>query len=90
MGRTEGKNGSFLAKKDENPPTFFIHDPLENLKKREEGQEIIPKFMIVYIYHCYCIVGHSLGALMYLKPKTLSNVYLNSFLQLHQKIQVSG
>ena len=29
---------------------------------------------MLYICHCYCITGHSLGALMYLKPKTLNNV----------------
>ena len=30
-----------------------------------------------YIRYCYCIAGHSLplGALMYLKTKTLQNVY---------------
>ena len=36
-----------------------------------------------YICKCYCIAGHSLkslGALMYLKPKTLNNVHLSGWL----------
>ena len=50
MGRTEGKNGSFIAitYKDENPSKFFFfHDPLE--KKRRP--EAMPKFLIVM---CIC------------------------------------
>ena len=41
------------------------------------------------MYICYSIAGHSLGALMYLKTKTLKNVHLISFIQLLQNVQVS-
>ena len=51
----------------------------------------MPKFLIVM---CICgifatvtvrIAGHTLGALMYLKTKTLKDVHLSSFLQLLRK-----
>ena len=44
----------------------------------------MPKFLIAmwYICYSYIIAGHSLGALMYLKTKTLQNVHLSSFIQL--------
>ena len=65
-------------------------------KKRPDvgGYAQISDFFVhmwyMYICYCYCIAGHSLGALMYLKTKTLRlrNVYdLSSFLELLQKIQ---
>ena len=40
MGRTEGKNGTFIATvyKDENPSKFFFfHDPLVDLKTEARG-----------------------------------------------------
>ena len=37
-----------------------------------------------------CIAGHSLSALMYLKTQTQQRHHLSSFLQLLQKVQVSG
>ena len=43
-----------------------------------------------YIFYCYCIAGHSLGALMYLKTKIINISHLRGFLQLLQKNQVSG
>ena len=50
----------------------------------------MPNFLIVmwYICYCYIIAGLSLGALMYLKNKTLQNVHLSSFIQLLKKVQV--
>ena len=46
----------------------------------------MPKFLIVMCYICYCyiIAGRLLGALMYLKTKTLQNVGLplSSFIHL--------
>ena len=60
--------------------------PFVDLKKmqREAGDyaRLLCAYMW-YIFHCYCITGHtlkSLGALMYLKPKTLNNIYLSSWL----------
>ena len=55
-----------------------------DLKKRKERQEIMPDWYVHVVYLpllLYC--GHSLkslGALMYLKPKTLINVHLSSWL----------
>ena len=71
---------------------FFFHDPLVDLKKVQEGPEDMAKFLIFmwYICYCYIIAGRSLGALMYLKNKTLQNVHLTSFMQLLQNVQVSG
>ena len=45
----------------------------------------MPKFLIAmwYICYSYIIAGHSLGALMYLKTKTL---HLSSFIQLLEKV----
>ena len=40
-------------------------------------------------YFC-CIVGHSLGVLMDLKIEILNIFHHRSFLQLLQKVQVSG
>ena len=45
---------------------------------------------IWYICYCWCIAGHSLDALMYLKTKTLNIIHLHNFLQLLQKVHVSG
>ena len=79
MGRTEGQNGSFFK-----PSIFFIfHDPLVDL-----GAACYVHMW--YICYYYCIAGHSLGALMHLKTKTLNDVHLRSFVQLLQKVQVSG
>ena len=55
----------------------------------------MPKFLIVMCIcgifaTVKCIAGHSLGALMYLKTKTQQRHDLSSFLQLLQKVQVSG
>ena len=48
---------------------------------------------IWYICYCYCIAGHSLGALVYLKTKlklkTKQQRHLSSFFQLPKKVQVS-
>ena len=73
--------------------------PLGLKKKDEEGPEIMPEFLIVlciYMYVVYLllllyIVGHSLGAFMYLETKNInifhkSRVYFNCF----KKFQVSG
>ena len=44
MGRTEGKNGSFVSHKDENlSKFFFFHYSLVN----DQGPESMPKFLIV-------------------------------------------
>ena len=65
-------------------------------KKFEEGLKTMPKFLIVvciimwYICHHDCIAGHSLGTLLYPKTKNLNTIHLRSFLQLLQKVQVSG
>ena len=63
-------------------------------KKDNQGPEAIAHISDCYVHmwyisYCCCIVGHSLGALMYLKTKTLWNIHLSSFLQLLQKAQVS-
>ena len=56
----------------------------------------MPKFLIVMCIcgifaTVKCIAEHSLGALMYLKTKTqCEGHHLSSFLQLLQKVQVSG
>ena len=44
--------------------------------------------MVYLLLLLYC--GHSFGALMYLKTKTLSNVHPSTFLLLLQKVQLSG
>ena len=43
----------------------------------------MPNFFIVmwYICYCYTFAGHSLGALMHLKTKTLQNVHISSSIQ---------
>ena len=71
MGRTEGKNGSFMAIRDENPSKFFFfHDPLVDLKKKKKsgarGYAQISDRYVMYLL-CYSIAVHSFGALMYLK-----------------------
>ena len=55
----------------------------------------MPKFLIAMCIcgifaTAKCIAGPSLGALMYLKIKTQQRHHLSSFLQLLQKLQVSG
>ena len=48
----------------------------------------IIRYVVYLLLLLYC--GHSFGALMYLKTKTLSNVLPSSFLPLLQKVQLSG
>ena len=65
MGRTEGKNGSFMAIRMRILKKNSSMSPSWTWKL---GPEAMPKFLIVVIYLlCYSIAGHSLGALMYLK-----------------------
>ena len=75
----------FLNHKDKSPSiSIFFYDLLVDLKK---------KMLYVhmwYIFYCYCIAGHSLGTLMYLKTKIINISHLRGFLQLLQKVQVSG
>ena len=51
MGHTEGKNGSFLAKRMTIHKKFFFYDRLVDLKKGKEGLEAMHKFLIVM---CIC------------------------------------
>ena len=88
-GATRVKKWKFRSHKDGDPSTFvFFHDPL--VEKKNYAQISDCYVHIWYICYCYCIAGHSLGALMHLKTKTLRNVHLSSFLQLLPKGQVSG
>ena len=51
MGRTDGKNGNFVAIRMKiHQIVFFFHDSLD-LKKRKEELEAMPKFLIVM---CIC------------------------------------
>ena len=95
MGRTEGNNGSFLAIR------MKIHRNLSSsltpsctqkkIKKGQDYAQISDWYMHMwYICYCYCNAGNSFGALMYLRAKTLKNVHHRIFLQLLQKVQVSG
>ena len=62
VGAHRGEKLKFLSRKNENP---IFHDT-----GRTFGQRLVfagmPKFLIVlrmwYIWYCYCIAGHSLGA----------------------------
>ena len=70
------KNGSFIAiglgmKIHQN--MFFSMTP--SWKNDKERPEVMPKFLIVmwYICYCYIIAWCSLCALMYLKTETLQN-----------------
>ena len=69
MGRTEGKNESFMditLYKDENlSKKIFFNDPLVDLSGAG-GYAQISDCYVMYLL-CYSIAGHSLGALMYLK-----------------------
>ena len=69
----------------------FSSSMIPSWKKRPEarGYAQISDYYVYMWYICYwyCITGHSLGALIYLKTKTQ---HLSSFLQLLQKVQVSG
>ena len=94
MGRTEGKNGSFSAKRMTIHKKIFFHDPVVDLKKGKEGPEAIYKFLIVM---CICgrfatitVLRGTHCALLYLKTKTLNIIHFRSFLGLFQKVQVSG
>ena len=72
MGRTEGKNGSFMAMR------MRIHQKLCS-SLTPSGPEAMPKFLIVmciygvFAKYCFCIAGHSLGALVYLKNKIFNS-----------------
>ena len=61
MGRTEGKNGSFIAIR------MRIHQKLCSSGSYAQISNCYVHMW--YICYCYCIAGHSLGALMYLKLK---------------------
>ena len=60
MGRTEGKNGSFMAIRmriHQNCSSSVIHDPLVDLKKKKKkqkklGPEAMPKFLIAVLPIC--------------------------------------
>ena len=55
--------------------------------------EDMPKFLIVmcYICYCYCIAGHSLGTLVYLKTKTLkSGIISVVFISCFKKFKCLG
>ena len=75
MGRTEGRKENFIAMRIKSTKIF-----LEKKKIQEAGG--YAQICGCYVHYCYCIAGHSLGALMDLKTKTFRNVYLSSFLQL--------
>ena len=53
------------------------------------GYAQISDCCVTYL-RCYSIAGHSLGALMYLKTCYIRIQHLSSFIQLLQKVQVSG
>ena len=82
-----------LLYKDENPSKFFFHDPPRGKKL---GPEAMPKFLIVmymydqYICYCYCIAGHSLGALVYLKTKLKSDIISVVFFSCFKKFEGLG
>ena len=93
MYRTGGKR-EFHSYKDENPSKFFFfHDPLVDFEKKRRRKAMPNFFILMCICGIFstvkCIVGHSLGALMYLKTKTQQRHHLSSFLQLLQKFQMS-
>ena len=79
-GVPEGKNESFLAIKMKIHQFFFRPWPPRGLKKTQREAGDFARLLCAYMWyicHCYCIAGHSLkslGALMYLKPKTLNTV----------------
>ena len=71
MERTKGKNGSY---KDDTPSkVMFFLDPLVNFKKKTEAggyAQISDCYVHIWcICYCFCIAGHSLGALVYLQTK---------------------
>ena len=68
----------------------LFHDPLVDFKKRGYAQISYGYMHMWYICYCYFIAGHTLSALLYLKAKTLNILHLRGFLQLLQKVQVSG
>ena len=65
----------FHSYKDENPSKFmFFLDPLVDLKEKKTEAGGYAQISDCYVHmwcicFCYCIAGHSLGALMYLKLK---------------------
>ena len=67
-------------KDDENPLFFFLHALFVDLKKPQ--REIMPDWYvhICGIFATVIVLLIVLGALMYLKPKTLNNVHLSSWL----------
>ena len=92
MGSTDGKNVSFIAIR----MRMQQHNPRLGLEKKSRP-EAMPKFLIVmciymwYIGYCYCISGHSLGALMYLKTKTLNSGIISVvFLSCFKKFKCLG
>ena len=58
---------------------MFFLDPLVDLKKKGYAQISDCYVHIWCICYCFCIAGHSLGALVYLKTK-LSNLSLSQLL----------
>ena len=61
MGRTKGKNGSFMAIR------MRIHQNFSfSMTPGGGGYAQISDCYVIYLL-CYSIAGHSLGALMYLK-----------------------
>ena len=97
MGRSEGKNGSFIAMSmiRMRIQLNFSSSMTPLLAKKTGGYAQISDcyvhmWLLVYLLLFKCIAGHSLGALMYLKTKTQQRHHLSSFLQLLQKVQVSS
>ena len=94
MGRTEGKNGSFIAMR------MRIHQklcpsltPFVDLKTTEAGGYAQISDCYVHIWcicYCFCIGGHSLGALVYLKTKLNSGIISVVFFSCFKKFKCLG
>ena len=66
MGCNEGENGSFIA------IIMKIHQNFSFFHDGGYAQISDSYVHIWYICYCYCIAGHSLGTLMYLKTRKLN------------------